>query len=53
MRSQITVSGQFIDFNLSIIEYLNEIEVLPFDRVFNLLFNFFSNLNFNSSMAFE
>ena len=41
MRSQITDSGQFIDFNLSINEYLNEIEVLPFDKIFNLLFFFF------------
>ena len=46
MRSQITDSGQFIDFNLSINEYLNEIDVLPFDKIFNSLFNFFSNLNF-------
>ena len=53
MRSQITVSGQFIDFNLSINEYLNEIEVLPFDKVFNSLFIFFSFLNFNSSVISE
>ena len=38
MRSQITDSGQFIDFNLSINEYLNEMEVLPFDKIFNSLF---------------
>ena len=53
MMAQITDSGQFIDFNLSINEYLNEIEVLPFDKIFNLLFNFFSNLNFDSSRTLE
>ena len=46
---EITDSGQFIDFNLSINEYLKEIDVLPSDKFFILSLSFFHTYKIDSS----